>query len=91
VAFSPQDIYSDQSIAAAGKVSANFYELRRLAWSVQPVNTAVNVGFQHRYHYFFFSSSSSVITRLSGPRAKPTVSQKTLRSVRGSNPGPLNL
>jgi hypothetical protein len=53
-----------------GEVSANF-------WSAQRIPTAVNLCFLDRSRYFFYSSSSSIdLTRLSGPRSRPTTTQK---------------
>jgi hypothetical protein len=60
-----------------GEVSANFCGLRGFTWSAQRVPTAVNLYFLDRSRYLFYSSSSSVdLTRLSGPRSRPTTTQK---------------
>jgi hypothetical protein len=49
-----------------------------------------NLGFLDPEPLLFHSSSSSVIlTRLSGPRSRPTISQK-IWQPRESNPGPLD-
>jgi hypothetical protein len=48
-----------------------------VAWSAQRIPTAVNLGSLDQEPLLFHSSSSSVIlTRLSGPRSRPTTSQK---------------
>jgi hypothetical protein len=60
-----------------GEVSANFCGQRGVTWSAQRIPTAVNLCFLDRSRYFFYSSSSSIdLTRLSGPRSRPTTTQK---------------
>jgi hypothetical protein len=56
-----------------GEVSANVCGKRGVTWSAQRVPMAVNLFFLDRSRYLFYSSSSSIyLTRLSGPRSKPT-------------------
>jgi hypothetical protein len=56
-----------------------------VAWSLQRIPTAVNLGFLDPEPLLFRSSSSSVIfTRLSGPRSRPTTSQNIF-DVAGDN------
>jgi hypothetical protein len=52
--------------------------------------TVVNLSFLGRSRYFLSSSSSFILTRLSGPRSRPTATQK-IWFHRKSNPGPLGL
>jgi hypothetical protein len=59
------------------EVSADFCGWRGVTWSVQRVPTAVNLCFLDRSRYLFYSSSSSIdLTRLGGPRSRPTTTQK---------------
>src|SRR5215467_1853563 len=64
-----------------GEVSANFCGSRGVTWSVQRAPTAVNL-FSRPEPLLLYSSSSSVDltrhTRLSGPRSRPTTTQKNL-------------
>ena len=77
-----------------GKVSANFCGKMGVTWSAQRVPTAVSLCFLDGSRYFFYSSISSIdltrLTRLSGPRSRPTTTQKIWQR-RESNPGPLYL
>jgi hypothetical protein len=58
-----------------GEVSANYLRIEGVAWSAQRIPTAVNLGFLDPEPVLFHSSSSSVIlTRLSRPRSRPTIS-----------------
>jgi hypothetical protein len=60
-----------------GEVSAKFLRIEVVAWSAQRILMAVNLGFLDPEPLLFRSSSSSVIvTSLSGPRSRPTTSQK---------------
>jgi hypothetical protein len=60
-----------------GEVSANFLQIEGVAWSAQRIPAAGNLSFQDRSRYFFIQVGSSIIlTRLSGPRSRPTSSQK---------------
>src|SRR5215510_191291 len=66
-----------------GEVSANFCGKRGVTWSAQRNPTAVNICFLDRSRYFFYSSSSSIdLTRLNGPRSRPTTTQKNLVAPR---------
>jgi hypothetical protein len=59
------------------EVSANFLRISGVAWSAQRIPTAVNLGFLDPEPLLFHSSSSPVIlTRLSEPPSRPTMSQK---------------
>jgi hypothetical protein len=74
--FSPQANYTDRAIAACRQ---SYCQLRieGIAWSAQRNPAAVNLGFLEPEPLLLSSSSSSVIlTRLSGPRSRPTASQK---------------
>jgi hypothetical protein len=54
-------------------------------------STAVDFGFIDRSRYFLeIAPQLSIITRLSGPRSRPTIPQKNLIAP-GIEPGPLNL
>jgi hypothetical protein len=51
--------------------------------------TAVNLSFLHRSRYFFFQVAPHLLPQgLSGPRSRPTATQKIWQR-RESNPGPL--
>jgi hypothetical protein len=52
--------------------------------------TVVNLSFLDRSRYFLSSSSSFIFRRLSGPRSRPTVTQKIWQHWE-SNSGPLGL
>jgi hypothetical protein len=55
---------------------ANILRIEGVAWSAQRIPTTVNLGFPDPELLLSYSSSSSVIlTRLSGPRSRPTASQ----------------
>jgi hypothetical protein len=74
-----------------GAVSANFLRIEGVTWSAQRISMAVNLDSLDREQLLFHSSRSSVIlTRLSGPRSRPTTSQK-ISQRRKLKPGPLNL
>jgi hypothetical protein len=59
-----------------GKVSVNFVRIDgcRVVSVTDPYSRVL--GFLYRSRYVFWSSSSIVLTRLSGPRSRPTTSQK---------------
>jgi hypothetical protein len=74
--LSPQANYSDRATAIVGDVSANFcgYSVLggQLDGSLRPYSQ-----FSRPESLLFLPSSSSVVlTRLSGPRSRPTTSQK---------------
>jgi hypothetical protein len=48
VAFSPQANYTDRATATCGRSCANFLRIEGVAWSVQRIPTAVNLGFLDR-------------------------------------------
>jgi hypothetical protein len=59
-----------------GEFIANIWEYRGVAWSAQQIPTAVNLDFLNQEPLLFHSIGSSVIlTRLGGPRSRPTTSQ----------------
>jgi hypothetical protein len=58
-----------------GEVSANFSGQRVSRGQRKEIPTAVNFGLLNRSRYFL-SNSSIILTRLSGPRSRPTTSQK---------------
>jgi hypothetical protein len=60
-----------------GEVSANFFRIEGVEWSMQRIPTAVNLRFLDPEALLFHSRSPSVIlTRLCGPRYKTTTFQK---------------
>ena len=66
-----------ERLPPVGEVSANFCGKRGVTWSARRIPTAVNLCFLDRSRYFFYSSSSSIdLMRLSGPRSRPTTTQK---------------
>ena len=74
-----------------GEVSANFCGQRGVTWSAQRIPTAVLISVLQTGAATFYSSSSSIdLTRLSGPRYRPTTTQKIWQH-RESNPRPLYL
>ena len=74
-----------------GEVSANFCGQRGVTWSAQRFPTAVLISvFQTGAATYYSSSSSIDLMRLSGPRSRPTTTQK-IWQLRESNPRPLYL
>jgi hypothetical protein len=60
-----------------GDVSANFCGERGVTWSAQRIPTTVNRFSRPGASTFLYSSSSSIdLPRLSGPRSRPTTTQK---------------
>ena len=61
-----------------GEVSTNFLRIERChVVSATVPQGRFNLCFLDRSRYFFYSSSSSIdLTRLSGPRSRPTTTQK---------------
>ena len=90
--LSPHANYTDRAAAAGRRSQCQLLADRGVSrgqrnGSPQPVISV----FQTWSRYFFHSSSSSIdLTRLSGPRSRPTTNQKNWQR-RGSNPGPLYL
>jgi hypothetical protein len=75
--FSPQANYTDQATAACRRNCWQLLRIEGVAWSTQRIPTAVISFFYTPELILFHSTSSSVIlTRLSGPRSRPTTSQK---------------
>jgi hypothetical protein len=70
--FSPQANHTDRAIA-----TCRYYQIESVAWSAQRIPTAVSLGFLDPELLLFHSSNCSIIlTRLTGPRSRPTSSQK---------------
>jgi hypothetical protein len=77
VNFSPQAVYTDRVAAALQRSYCQLLRIEGVAWSAQRILTAVNLGFLYPEPLLYHWSSSSVIyTRMSGPRSRPTTSQK---------------
>jgi hypothetical protein len=73
--FSPQANYTDRAAAACRRTQCQLMRIEGVAWSAHRIPTAVNLHFLDPEPLLFHSSSSSVIlTRLSGPRSRPTTS-----------------
>jgi hypothetical protein len=74
---SQQANYTERATAACRRSQCQHLWIEGVAWTVQRIPTAVNLDFLDPEQLLFHSSSSSVIlTRLSGPRSRPTTSQK---------------
>ena len=73
-----------------GEVSANFCGQRGVTWSAQRIPRPLISVFWTEAATFYSSSSSIDLTRLSGPRSRPTTTQKIWQR-RESNPRPLYL
>jgi hypothetical protein len=70
---SPQANYTDRATAACRRSQCQLLRIVCVARSAQRIPTAVNLGSLDPESQLFHSSSSSVIlTRLSGPRSRPT-------------------
>jgi hypothetical protein len=91
--FGPLANYADWTTAASWRSSANFWGQRVLRGQRNESPGRI-LGFLDRSRYYFFQVApqlySRVLTRLSGPRSRPTASQKIWK-CRKSNPGPLDL
>jgi hypothetical protein len=61
-----------------------------VGWSAQRIPTAVNLGFFRPEPLLSFQVGSQLFSRLSGPRSRPTTSQK-IWYCRESKPGPPDL
>jgi hypothetical protein len=77
VDLSPQTNYTDWATAADRRIVVPTFEDRGVSRG-QCVGslTVVNLSFLDRSRYFFLSSSSFILTKLSGPRSRPTATQK---------------
>ena len=73
-----------------GEVSTNFCAQRCVTWSAQRIPRPLISVFWTGAATFYSSSSSIDLTRLSGPRSRPTTTQKIWQR-RESNPRPLYL
>jgi hypothetical protein len=74
--LSPRPNYTDRGPPLADEVSANIFGWRDVAWSARRNPTAVFSDFKTgAATFFFWSSSSIVLTRLSGPRSRPTTQE----------------
>jgi hypothetical protein len=77
VASSPQAKYTDRVAASCWRSWCQLLRIEGVAWSVQRIPAAVNLSFQDRSRYFFIQVAPQLfLTRLSGPRSRPTTSQK---------------
>jgi hypothetical protein len=75
--FSPQANYMDRETAACRRSKCQILWTEGAAWSAQRIPTAVNFGFLDPEPLLFRSSSSSFILKgLSGPRSRPSTSQR---------------
>jgi hypothetical protein len=73
--FSPQANYTDRATATCRRIKCQLLRIEVVAWPAQRIATAVNLGFLEPELLLCHSSSSSVnLTRLSGPRSRPTTS-----------------
>jgi hypothetical protein len=74
--LSPRANYTDQATAACRRSYWQLLRAEGVTWPARRIPLAV-FSILDRSRYFFFSSSSSIIlTRLSGPRSRPTTSEK---------------
>jgi hypothetical protein len=74
--MSPLANYTDERPPLVGEVSAKFADRGCHLVSVTGPSWRILI-FLDRSRYFFLSSSSTIVfTRLSGPRSRPTTSQK---------------
>ena len=87
---SASELYRQSGRRRSAKLVPTFCGQRGVTWPAQRIPTAVNLCFLDRSSYFFSSSSSVDLTRLSGPRSRPTTTQKIWQR-RESNPRPLYL
>jgi hypothetical protein len=75
--FSPQANYTYRATAACRRSECQLLRIEGIAWSTQRIPMSVNLNFIDPEPLLSHSSSASVIlTRLSGPRSRPTTSQK---------------
>ena len=75
--LSPRANYTDRAAAAGRRSKCQLLRIEDVTWSAQRIPKAVNLCFLDRSRYFFYSSSSSIdLMRLSGPRSRPTTTQK---------------
>jgi hypothetical protein len=72
--FSPPANYADRATAVCRRSWCQLSRIESVAWSAERIPTAVYFGFLDRRSYCLSSSSSIILTRLSGPRSRPTTS-----------------
>jgi hypothetical protein len=73
--FSPQANYTDRATAASRRSYCQLLRIESFAWSAKRIPTAVNLAFLDPKPLLSHSSNSVILTRLSGPRSRPTTSQ----------------
>jgi hypothetical protein len=74
--LSPRANYTDRATAACRRNDCQLLRIEGATWSAWRIPTAVFSIFQTGAATFLSSSSSVVLTRLGGPRSRPTTSQK---------------
>jgi hypothetical protein len=74
--LSPRANYTDRETAACRRSDCQLLRIEGATWSAWRIPKAVFSVFQTGAATFLSSSSSVVLTRLSGPRSRPTTSQK---------------
>jgi hypothetical protein len=72
----PFSLLADHTDQATGEVSANLWGVEGVAWSVQQIPTAVNLGFLDRGQYFFIQVAANYPHEASGYHSRPTTSKK---------------
>ena len=89
--LSPRANYTDRAAAAGRRSQCQLLRIEGCHVVSATDPQAVKLCFLDRSRYFFYSSSSSIdLTRLSGPRSRPTTTQKIWQR-RESNPKTLYL
>jgi hypothetical protein len=77
VACSPQANYTDRATAAYRRSGCELLQIEGVTWSAQRIPRADNLGFPDRSRYIFeIAPELGMLPRLSGPRSRPTTSQK---------------
>jgi hypothetical protein len=70
--LSPRENYTDRATAACRRSDCQLLRIEGTTWSAWRIPTAVFSVFYTGAATFLSSSSSVVLTRLSGPRSRPT-------------------
>jgi hypothetical protein len=86
--LSPRANYTDRATAACRRSDCQLLGIKGATWSALQIPTAVFSVFYTGAATFLSSSSSVVLTRLSGPRSRPTT---FFLVVPGIEPGPPDL
>jgi hypothetical protein len=77
LSFSPQANCTDRGTASCPRSQSQILLIEDVAWSAQQIPTDINLDLLDLEQLHFYSSSSSVIlTRLTGPCSRLTISQK---------------